>query len=199
MFKFVGCLVPTFLQPPVFWARLQILVRLSFYWKWRERAGADHNCTLFETYQSYLCSSLLAIWWQLFCNLQFSELVSNFRAAGLLLETEKKGCSSLRLWFIWNTSKLLLLTFIGVWWELFSNLLWFVWHIRKRQKHLAFFLCNGGKGLEQLTMIVDLKVESSLYQSLAVFGGNYSFVGHYYWWILCSSLSRAKAILLLLL
>ena len=108
MFKFVGCLVPTFLQPPVFWARLQILERQAFYWKRRERAGADHNCTLFETYQSYLCSSLLAIWWQLFWNLQFSELVSNFRAAGLLLKTEKKGCSSLRLWFIWNTSKLLL-------------------------------------------------------------------------------------------
>ena len=197
MFKFVGCLVPTFLQPPVFWARLQILERLSFYWKRRERAGADHNCTLFETYQSYLCSSLLAIWWQLFCNLQFSELVTNFRAAGLLLKTEEKGCSSLRLWYIWNTSKLLLLTSIGVWSELFSNLLWFVWHTRKRQKHLAF--CNGGKGLEQLTMIVDLKVESSLCQSLAVFCGSYSFLGHYYWWILCSSLSRAKAILLLLL
>ena len=166
MFKFVGCLVPTFLQPPVFWARLQILERLSFYWKRRERAGADHNCTLFETYQSYLCSSLLAIWWQLFCNLQFSELVTNFRAAGLLLKTEEKGCSSLRLWYIWNTSKLLLLTSIGVWSELFSNLLWFVWHTRKRQKHLAF--CNGGKGLEQLTMIVDLKVESSLCQILAI-------------------------------
>ena len=175
MFKFVGCLVPTFLQPPVFWARLQILERLSFYWKRRERAGADHNCTLFETYQSYLCSSLLAIWWQLFCNLQFSELVTNFRAAGLLLKMEEKGCSSLRLWYIWNTSKLLLLTSIGVWSELFSNLLWFVWHTRKRQKHLAF--CNGGKGLEQLTMIVDLKVESSLCQNLAVFGGNYSFLG----------------------
>ena len=145
MFKFVGCLVPTFLQPPVFWARLQILERLSFYWKRRERAGADHNCTLFETYQSYLCSCLLAIWWQLFCNLQFSELLSNFRAAGLLLKTEKKGCSSLRLWFIWNTSKLLLLTFIGVWSELFSNLLWFVWHTRKRQKHLAFFFVTEGK------------------------------------------------------
>ena len=175
MFKFVGCLVPTFLQPPVFWARLQILERLSFYWKRRERAGADHNCTLFETYQSYLCSSLLAIWWQLFCNLQFSELVTNFRAAGLLLKTEEKGCSSLRLWYIWNTSKLLLLTSIGVWSELFSNLLWFVWHTRKRQKHLAF--CNGGKGLEQLTMIVDLKVESSLCKNLAVLGGNYSFLG----------------------
>ena len=156
---------------------------------------------IWNSFQSYLCSSLLAIWWHLFCNLQFSELVSNFRAAGLLLKTEKKCCSSLRLWFTWNTSKLLLVTFIGVWWELFSNLLWFVWHIRKRQKHLEFFLCNGGKGLEQLTMIVDLKVESSLYQSLAVFGGNYSFLGHYYWWILCSSLitSQAKAILLLLL
>ena len=145
MFKVVGCLMPTFLQPPVFWARLQILERLSFYWKRRERAGADHNCTLFETYQSYLCSSLLAIWWQLFWNLQFSELVSNFRAAGFLLKTEKKGCSSLHLWFIWNNSKLLLLMFIGVWWELFSNLLWVVWHIRKRQKHLAFFFVTEGK------------------------------------------------------
>ena len=196
MFKFVGCLVPTFLQPPVFWARLQILERLSFYWKRRERAGADHNCTLFETYQSYLCSSLLAIWWQLFCNLQFSELVTNFRAAGLLLKTEEKGCSSLRLWYIWNTSKLLLLTSIGVWSELFSNLLWFVWHTRKRQKHLAF--CNGGKGLEQLTMIVDLKVESSLCQRLAVFGGNYSFLGSY-WWILLQLFESSQAILLLLL
>ena len=45
----------------------------------------------------------------------------------------------------------------------------------KDKKHLAF--CNGGKGLEQLTMIVDLKVESSLCQNLAVFGGKYSFLG----------------------
>jgi hypothetical protein len=51
---------------------------------------------------------------------------------------------------------------------------------QKKTKAFGFFLCNGGKGLEQLTMIVDLKVESSLYQSLAVltFGGNYSFLGH---------------------
>jgi hypothetical protein len=51
---------------------------------------------------------------------------------------------------------------------------------QKKTKAFGFFLCNGGKGLEQLTMIVDLKVESSLYQSLAVFGGNYSFLGYYY-------------------
>jgi hypothetical protein len=69
-----------------------------------------------------------------------------------------------------RVSKLLLLMSIGVWSELFSNLLWFVWHTRK-------FFCNGWKGLEQLTMIVDLKVESSLCQNLAVFGGNYSFLG----------------------
>ena len=51
---------------------------------------------------------------------------------------------------------------------------------QKKTKAFGFFLCSefGGKGLEQLTMIVDLKVESSLYQlqSLAVFGGNYSFL-----------------------
>ena len=48
---------------------------------------------------------------------------------------------------------------------------------QKKTKAFGFFLCNRGKGLEQLTMIIDLKVESSLYQSLAVFGGNYSFLG----------------------
>ena len=51
---------------------------------------------------------------------------------------------------------------------------------QKKTKAFGFFLCNGRKGLEQLTMIVDLKVESSLYQSLTVFSGNYSFLGPYY-------------------
>ena len=39
---------------------------------------------------------------------------------------------------------------------------------QKKTKAFGIFLCNGGKGLEQLTMIVDLKVESSLYQSLVI-------------------------------
>ena len=39
---------------------------------------------------------------------------------------------------------------------------------QKKTKAFGFFLCNRGKGLEQLMMIVDLKVESSLYQSLVV-------------------------------
>ena len=172
---------------------------LPFYCKRRERAGADHNCTLFETYQSYLCSSLLAIWWQLFWNLQFSELVSNFRAAGLLLKT-----GGLQQFTIVIYLKYFKATVVNVNWCLVGTFLQSAvvcMAYQKKTKAFGFFLCNGGKGLEQLTMIVDLKVEilSSLYQSLAVFGGNYSFLGHYYWWILCSSLSRAKAILLLLL
>ena len=48
---------------------------------------------------------------------------------------------------------------------------------RLKELHRIHHFCNGGKGLKQLMMIVDLKVESSLCKNLAVFGGNYSFLG----------------------
>ena len=53
MFKFVGYLVTTFLQSPVFLSSSQILERLAFYWKRRRRAAAVYDCDLFEILQSY--------------------------------------------------------------------------------------------------------------------------------------------------